>query len=148
MMPRGRRRYEERSLIRLVKKDSVNPTLSELRMQRRFRISWTARALFRVSWIVSIGLHWPPLSAMRCGPLARGTCRIFAAAGLIIAVACSDFRDRRTPADDMVGLNNRGVGLMGQFDYDAARDIFVGLAAAHPDRLELQVNLAIATLNR
>ena len=48
----------------------------------------------------------------------------------------------------MVGLNNRGVGLMGQFNYDAARDIFVGLAAAHPDRLDLQVNLAIATLNR
>ena len=85
---------------------------------------------------------------MRSGPAARGTCRLFAAVGLIIAVACSDSRNRRPPADDMVGLNNRGVGLMGQFNYDAARDIFVGLAAAHPDRLDLQVNLAIATLNR
>ena len=85
---------------------------------------------------------------MRSGPLARGTCRLFAAVGLIIAVACSESRDRRAPADDMVGLNNRGVGLMGQFNYDAARDIFVALAAAHPDRLDLQVNLAIATLNR
>ena len=85
---------------------------------------------------------------MRSGPLARGTCRLFAAVGLIIAIACSDSRDRRAPADDMVGSNNRGVGLMGQFNYDAARDIFVGLAAAHPDRLDLQVNLAIATLNR
>jgi len=44
--------------------------------------------------------------------------------GLIIAVACSDSRDRRAPADDMVGLNNRAVGLMGQFNYDAAREIF------------------------
>jgi len=68
--------------------------------------------------------------------------------GLIIAVACSDSRDRRAPADDMVGLNNRGVGLMGQFNFDAAREIFARLAAAHPDRLDLQVNLAIATLNR
>ena len=48
----------------------------------------------------------------------------------------------------MVGLNNRGVGLMGQFNFDAAREIFARLAAAHPDRLDLQVNLAIATLNR
>jgi len=85
---------------------------------------------------------------MRCGPLASRTCRLFAAAGLIVAAACSDSRGRRAPADDMVGLNNRGVGLMGQFNYDAARDIFVRLTAAHPDRLDLQVNLAIATLNR
>ena len=48
----------------------------------------------------------------------------------------------------MVGLNNRAVGLMGQFNYDAAREIFARLAAAHPDRFDLQVNLAIATLNR
>ena len=48
----------------------------------------------------------------------------------------------------MVGLNNRGVGLMGQFNFDAAREIFARLAAAHPDRFDLQVNLAIATLNR
>ena len=85
---------------------------------------------------------------MRCGSLAGGTCWLVAAVGLIIAVACSDSRDRRAPADDMVGLNNRGVGLMGQFNYDAAREIFARLAVAHPDRLDLQVNLAIATLNR
>jgi hypothetical protein len=85
---------------------------------------------------------------MRRGPLANGTCRLFAAVGLIIAVACSDSRNRSAPADDIVGLNNRGVGLMGQFNYGAARDIFARLAAAHPDRLDLQVNLAIATLNR
>ena len=55
---------------------------------------------------------------------------------------------RRQPSDEIVGLNNRGVGLMGQFNFDAARDIFARLADAHPDRRDLQVNLAIATLNR
>ena len=85
---------------------------------------------------------------MRCGPLAGGTCRLFAAVGLIIAVACSGSRNRQEVADDLVGLNNRGVGLMGQFNYDGAREIFARLATAHPDRLDLQVNLAIATLNR
>jgi Tfp pilus assembly protein PilF len=85
---------------------------------------------------------------MRCGPLARGTGRLFAAVGLIIAVACSGSRHRQEVADDLVGLNNRGVGLMGQFNYDGAREIFARLALAHPDRLDLQVNLAIATLNR
>ena len=68
--------------------------------------------------------------------------------GLITAVACSGSRNRQEVADDMVGLNNRGVGLMGQFNYDGAREIFARLATAHPERLDLQVNLAIATLNR
>jgi len=48
----------------------------------------------------------------------------------------------------MVAENNRGVGLMGQFDYEAARTVFAKLAEASPSRLDLQVNLAIATLNR
>ena len=53
---------------------------------------------------------------------------------------------RPTSAPRHGGLNNRGVGLMGQFNYyDAAREILARLAAAHRDRLDLQVNLAIAT---
>ena len=48
----------------------------------------------------------------------------------------------------MIALNNRGVGLMGQFNFGEARDVFAQLASAHPDRTDLQVNLAIATLNR
>ncbi|MHC4107829.1 MAG: tetratricopeptide repeat protein, partial [Planctomycetota bacterium] len=47
-----------------------------------------------------------------------------------------------------VTANNRGVGLMGKYEYDEARQIFEGLAAAHPDWLDVRVNLAIATLNR
>src|SRR4051812_17732324 len=47
-----------------------------------------------------------------------------------------------------IALNNRGVGLMGQFEYGEARNIFTGLVSTYPDRLDLQVNLAIATLHR
>jgi len=53
---------------------------------------------------------------------------------------------------DLVAINNRGVGLMGRFDYDQAlqaferaRAIAGGGAAGEADVL---VNLAIATLNR
>ena len=37
---------------------------------------------------------------------------------------------------------------MGQFDYSQARDVFVRLASQHPERLDVQINLAVATLNR
>ena len=43
---------------------------------------------------------------------------------------------------------NRGVALMGRFDFDAAREVFAVLAEAYPDNADLQVNLGIATMNR
>jgi cation diffusion facilitator family transporter len=46
---------------------------------------------------------------MRSGLAARGTCRLFAAVGLIIAVACSDSRNRRSPA--MLSLSFGILGL-------------------------------------
>ena len=49
---------------------------------------------------------------------------------------------------DEVALANQGVGMMGQFNYARARDAFSRLAAAHPGRADLQIDLAIATLNR
>src|SRR6266545_147325 len=69
------------------------------------------------------------------------------AAGVLLVGACSRNPATRS-ADDVVALNNRGVGLMGQFDYEQARDVFSRLAAQHPEQSDLQVNLAIATLNR
>ena len=45
-------------------------------------------------------------------------------------------------------LNNQGVALMGQYDYEAARGIFETLVEQEPDWLEARVNLAIAFLNR
>jgi len=50
-------------------------------------------------------------------------------------------------AADVAELN-RGVGLMGQFHYEAARDVFAKLAAAHPLWSPAKLDLAIATLNR
>ena len=47
-----------------------------------------------------------------------------------------------------VAENNHGVGLMGQFDYAAAHEVFAALVARYPDQPDLRVNLAIATLNR
>ncbi|MEE2907440.1 MAG: FG-GAP-like repeat-containing protein [Planctomycetota bacterium] len=44
--------------------------------------------------------------------------------------------------------NNRGVGLMGSFDYDGAWQVFHGLTDQYPGHPQLQVNLAIAQLNR
>lgn len=48
----------------------------------------------------------------------------------------------------LIAENNRGVGLMGQFMFAKAREVFAHLAEAHPNWLDVQVNLAIATLNR
>ena len=54
-----------------------------------------------------------------------------------------------------IANNNRGVGLMGRFEYDKARQLFAQLAEQQPDRphvnldvwLDVRVNLAIATRN-
>lgn len=48
----------------------------------------------------------------------------------------------------LVSQSNRGVALMGRFDYDGARTVFADLAKTYPDNPDLLVNLAIATLNR
>lgn len=50
-------------------------------------------------------------------------------------------------ANDMA-LNNRGVALMGQFDYDGARLTFADLVERHPERADVRTNLAIALMNR
>ena len=44
--------------------------------------------------------------------------------------------------------NNRGVALMGYFDYPGARDTFAEVVASQPGWHDACVNLAIATLNR
>ena len=51
-------------------------------------------------------------------------------------------------SDDVIARNNRGVGLMGQYRYDAAYDVFRALADDAPGDDEILVNLAIASLNR
>ncbi|MGB5260993.1 MAG: FG-GAP-like repeat-containing protein, partial [Gammaproteobacteria bacterium] len=52
------------------------------------------------------------------------------------------------PDAEAVALNNRGVGLMGRYDYDAALQIFRQLADQYPHQLTFKVNHAIALMNR
>ncbi len=49
---------------------------------------------------------------------------------------------------EAVAQNNRGVGLMGRFEYEKARKVFAALVERYPHREDLKVNLAIALLNR
>ena len=49
---------------------------------------------------------------------------------------------------ELVERNNRAVGLMGQFDFNAAVGEFTQLQAAAPDWPEGRLNLAIAFMNR
>ncbi|WP_376694941.1 FG-GAP-like repeat-containing protein [Wenzhouxiangella sp. EGI_FJ10305] len=49
---------------------------------------------------------------------------------------------------EAIEKNNRGVGLMGQYKNEEARQVFAELAESHPDWLAVRVNEAIATLNR
>ncbi|MFK8015307.1 MAG: FG-GAP-like repeat-containing protein [Gammaproteobacteria bacterium] len=62
------------------------------------------------------------------------------------------------PADDQpvalalnaadIALNNRGVALMGYFDYPGAREVFAQAVERQPQWSDAKINLAIATLNR
>src|SRR5262245_841366 len=71
------------------------------------------------------------------------------AAALAVAVTGLDCSSRSSRSDAvLVAENNRGVGLMGQFDFTQAREVFATLASSHPGRPDLQVNLAVAALNR
>ena len=55
---------------------------------------------------------------------------------------------RQLSADQISHLHNRGVGLMGRFDFDGAVRVFEELAAADPDATDFRVDLAIALFNR
>ncbi len=82
--------------------------------------------------------------AMRyCGYLCACLC-------ILALTACSDGGEE--PSDTLdaaaIAANNRGVGLMGRFEYEKARKVFAALVGEHPQWLDVQVNLAIATLNR
>jgi len=71
---------------------------------------------------------------------------------LVLTCSCAGPHPRVDRADtvapEVITANNRAVGLMGRFDFAAARQAFAELAAAHPELVEVRVNLAIATLNR
>lgn len=53
-----------------------------------------------------------------------------------------------TPTAAVIEKHDRGVALMGQFDYEAAHDVFDALATEFPDWVDVKIDLAIAKLNR
>ncbi len=70
---------------------------------------------------------------------------------ILCAVAALSACDRSTTPvidDADIALNNRGVGLMRMYKYDEADDVFRDLVAEYPDWVDVNVNLAIAMLNR
>jgi Tfp pilus assembly protein PilF len=72
---------------------------------------------------------------------------------LVLAVfltGCNDARPPKTspPSATELAELDRGVGLMGRFDFAAARDVFAALVIRHPDWFEARFDVAIATLNR
>jgi len=66
---------------------------------------------------------------------------------LLHLAACGQQTSDRLPPEDLA-LHNQAVGLMGQFNYEAALERFSDLTQRHPDNPDLRVDLAIATLNR
>jgi Flp pilus assembly protein TadD len=62
-------------------------------------------------------------------------------------IGCSSKRDVGLDAA-AVAANNRGAALIGQFKYEAARQVFEKLAEKYPRNWDIQTNLAIAALNR
>lgn len=79
----------------------------------------------------------------RSAPVGAG---MIAAVTLALMVAACDKPAGPTDAD--IELNNRGVALMGYFDYPGAREVFAELLDRQPQWSDAAVNLAIATLNR
>ena len=72
-----------------------------------------------------------------------GTTVLAAALGL---VACGPAPDALSP--ELIAAHDRGVALMGRYEYAAARDAFAAVAEERPGWHRARVNLAIATLNR
>ena len=71
-----------------------------------------------------------------------------AAALLSLAVQCDTGGPTGGLDANGVAANNRGVAYMGRFDFEAALEVFSALAERYPDNPDIQINLAIATMNR
>ncbi|HRP62605.1 MAG TPA: FG-GAP-like repeat-containing protein [Phycisphaerales bacterium] len=76
-------------------------------------------------------------------------CAVIAPALYVVMVPRSEPKPAPLPPSALqIEQNNRGVGLMGRYEYREAAEIFRALVEARPDWLDVRVNLAIATLNR
>ncbi len=100
-----------------------------------------------------MNLHSLPLSCrpqkLRVGSVLafRQSLCVISAICLLAVLGCGG-GPKSQPSPQVVEEHNNGVALMGKFDYTAAHEVFSKLASAHPDWLDVQVDLAIASLNR
>ena len=79
-----------------------------------------------------------------------GRLRTYCSAALVCAaaIACSGCTPRAEPSAEDISLNDRGVALMGRYEYATAEEAFSEAVDRAPHWLDAQVNWAIATLNR
>lgn len=66
----------------------------------------------------------------------------------VTLAACTRQAAPEQPSNDDIVLNNRGVALMGYFDYAGALEVFADLVERNDDWHDARINLAIATMNR
>jgi hypothetical protein len=88
---------------------------------------------------------WDPSSLMRSNRTWPAV--LVAALALTILPGCRP-RPGAVITPDLVERNNRAVGLMGQFDFNAAAGAFAELEAAAPGWPGAKLNHAIALMNR
>src|SRR5258708_2484229 len=72
---------------------------------------------------------------------------------MLVIAGCNRGKKSAAPAAGAIDAkaiegNNRGVGLMGQFEFEKAIAVFDALLKEHPTSEELRVNLAMGYLNR
>lgn len=70
------------------------------------------------------------------------------AAGVAFGVGCHRSESISQPEAEVVEAVNRGVSLMGQYDYAGAVDAFETARERDPDRHSIRIDLAIARFNR
>ena len=75
-----------------------------------------------------------------------GLAALLAMALALTLTACD--RDQGQFDEQDISDNNRGVALMGSFDYSLAQETFGKLVDRRPEWLDARINLAISTLNR
>jgi predicted Zn-dependent protease len=78
-----------------------------------------------------------------------------AAAALVLALALAGcdkapapVAQPQEPGPTQLAELDRGVGLMGRYEFGPAREVFAALASRHPAWTEARLDLAIATMNR
>lgn len=71
----------------------------------------------------------------------------FFLAAVAVLTACNG-GDAVPPSDTELAQLDRGVGLMGKFEFDAAQQLFARLAERHPRWFEARFDVGVALLNR